>query len=186
MHLHGVRIDKHTGGKPPSLHLSGTRTTVSLHWQPSLLRELRIRPSIFKPIAPPQARSDGHRPHRRCGHRRVDWVLYLLLLLPLLSILQATPSRHRIGGIQCDWQKSHNNLLSELGLDNPRECPRAFDPSDKIFCCSKDGGNSIYCCGASEFGKDGIAPKAPKQQHAEPLSNASFFKTLADTRKFGR
>nr|CAD7266183.1 unnamed protein product [Timema shepardi] len=61
--------------------------------------------------------------------------------------------RHR--GIQCDWQKSHNNLLSELGLDNPRECPRAFDPSDKIFCCSKDGGNSIYCCGASEFGKAG-------------------------------
>nr|CAD7418342.1 unnamed protein product [Timema poppensis] len=57
--------------------------------------------------------------------------------------------------IQCDWQKSHNNLLSELGLDNPRECPRAFDPSDKIFCCSKDGGNSIYCCGASEFGKAG-------------------------------
>nr|CAD7448984.1 unnamed protein product [Timema bartmani] len=85
--------------------------------------------------------------------------------------------------ISCDWQKSHNNLLSELGLDNPRECPRAFDPSDKIFCCSKDGGNSIYCCGASEFGKDGCFPARLHDSHADQEVSQHVLSTRMLTRK---
>nr|CAD7402000.1 unnamed protein product [Timema cristinae] len=63
-------------------------------------------------------------------------------------------------GMKCDFDNKHNNLLSEFGLDNPEECPRAIDSRDKTFCCSKDG-KIVYCCDAMEFAKDGwLGPMA--------------------------
>nr|CAD7601587.1 unnamed protein product [Timema genevievae] len=59
-------------------------------------------------------------------------------------------------GIHCNFDGKQNNILSEVGLDHPNYCPRPLiDTSDKIFCCSKDRGNRIYCCDISEFGQNG-------------------------------